>query len=50
MLQDGEARLRFRAPSKVLSPLAYLRGLEPRLLAEAGDVLLGEETDRKSVV
>ena len=44
MLQDGEARLRFRAPSKVLSPLAYLCGLEPRLLAEAGNVLLGEET------
>ena len=28
----------------MVSPLAYLCGLEPRLLAEAGNVLLGEET------
>ena len=45
-LQLGEAVLRLGAQSKVFGPLAHLRHMQPRLLAERDDVVLGEEAER----
>ena len=46
MLKLGEALLRLGARPKVLRPLAHLRHMQPRLLAERDDVVLGEEAER----
>ena len=45
-LQLGEAVLRLGAQPKVFGPLAHLRHMQPRLLAERDDVVLGEEAER----
>ena len=45
-LQLGEAVLRLGAQPKVFGPLAHLRHMQRRLLAERDDVVLGEKAER----
>ena len=47
-LQLGEAVLQLGAQPKVFGPLAHLRHMQPRLLAEGDDVVLGEEAERRA--